>query len=897
MVRTEAGTKTPERALNDPLFFLAAAFAAGAAISEYAPFEFAPLVSALFALIAVAGRGSRPATISVCIAFFFAGAFSYSVADRPPPDDSLRGMLDSGRIVSGDPVEIEGVVEAGPELLPGGRSFDIAAGSVRYKRRSARVSGRVRFHVSLNDEAADRVFEDLLVKPGTPVRVAALVSREERFNNPGMFSFVKLLEREGLDAVASVKSPLLIERAAEDRFRLAAYANDLRNGLIARVLARFEQPASGVLVASVLGNKHFLEKGSAEIYRNGGTFHVLVVSGLHVTIVGGAVIWMLSAAGLRRTWSAPAACFAVWSFAVIAGGGTPVVRASLMFTFLAAAHVFSRTGSQLNALGAASLLILVLDPKAVFDPSFQLTVLAVAAIAGAAFPLISKLREIGSWKPSARTPLPPRCGRTLRVFSELLHWDQRAWGIVREGAVWECGLFKSPFAKRYGGGFSQKLARIAFEALLVSSILQVCLLPLQVVYFHRIAPAGAILNLGAGIAFVLQTALAAVALAASLLSETIAVPFAALAEVVSASWLATQNAVGATAGGSFRVPVYSGTLRFVYPAYFLTVLVSAVFLNIWDPFAVRHRLKSPKAAAVCIGATLFIGALIVLHPWSEPQADGRLTAHFLDVGQGDSTFLVFPDGKTMLIDGGGRRSFTREAEGGFERDIRGIGEAVVSEFLWENGYSSIDAVVLTHGDADHIQGLIEVVRNFSIGSIFVGAREPSNPAFEKLEEEAVRRGIPLAGVFEGDRFSFGGASVEVLNPDPTAAPTEDSDNDNSVVLRVEYVARSFLLTGDIERGAETRIARHRIRADVVKVAHHGSRTSSSEVFVNTVGADFAVIPVGKRSQFGHPHRGVVERWQASGARVFTTGRSGTVTISTDGSLLEVRTYLPEGAIP
>ncbi|MCO6512220.1 MAG: ComEC/Rec2 family competence protein [Aridibacter famidurans] len=899
MARTETKTEAPEKGLNDPLFFLAAAFAAGAAVSALVPIAFAPLVSALFALIAVACRGSRPATVSVSLAFFFAGVFSYSIADRPPADDSLTSMLDSGRIVSGDPVEMEGIVEAGPELLPGGRSFDVAAGSVGYRGRKFRAYGTVRVYVSLNDDAAVRAFEGLRLRPGSPVRVATLVSREERFSNPGMFSFLELLDREGLDAVASVKSPLLIERAGEDRFRFAACANKLRNALITRVLAQFEQPASGVLIASVLGNKHFLERGSAEIYRNGGTFHVLVVSGLHVTIVGGALIWLLSAAGFRRTWSAPAACLAVWSFAVISGGGTPVVRASLMFTFLAAGHVFSREGSQMNALGAASLLILVHDPKAVFDPSFQLTVLAVASIAVAAFPLISKLREIGSWKPSARTPLPPRCGRTLRDFCELLHWDQRAWEIVREGAVWECGLFKSAFAKRYGGGFSQKFARTVFEAVLVSTIIQICLLPLQAIYFHRIAPSGAILNLGAGIAFVLQTAFAAVSILASAVSEGIAEPFAALGDAVSTSWLAVQNAVGATAGGAIRVPVYSGAFWFVYPAYVLIVLISAGFLNLWDPFAIRHRLKFPKAVAISIAAILVTGSLIGFHPFSEPTPDEKLTVHFLDVGQGDSTFVVFPDGKTMLIDGGGRRSFVREAEtgGGFERDIRGIGEAVVSEFLWELGYSSIDTLVLTHGDADHIQGLVEIVRNFRVGSILIGLREPANPAFLELETEAASRGIRVYLVYEGDLLRFGGASVEVLNPRPTAIPTEDSDNDRSVVLRIVFGVRSFLFTGDIEHVAETRIAGYKIESDVVKVAHHGSRTSSSELFVNAVETDYAVIPVGRRSQFGHPHREVVERWQASGARVYTTGRSGTVTISTDGSLLEVTTFLPEGAFP
>ncbi|HUF03733.1 MAG TPA: ComEC/Rec2 family competence protein [Aridibacter sp.] len=899
MVRTEARKRVPEKGLKDPLFFLAVAFAAGAAVSAFAPQRLSLPLAVLFAAISIAGRGSRSGTLAVFVAFFFTGFYSYGLSDRAPPRDSIRAMIESGAIVSGDPFEIEGIVEAGPELLPGGRSFEVAAVSLRYRGKAFRVAGRIRVYVTLNDEAAEQEFAGAGLRIGTPVRAAGVISREERFNNPGMFSFRELLDREGLDAVASPKSPLLVERSGEDRFRLTALVPEVRNRLIEAVLGQFEQPAAGVLAASILGNKQFLDKGSAEIYRTGGTFHVLVVSGLHVTIVGGALIWFLSALGVRRAYAAPLACAAVWVFAAMSGGGTPVVRASIMFSFLAASHAFSRTGTPLNALGAASLLILVADAKAVFDPSFQLTVLAVAAIAGAAFPLIARLREIGTWKPSASTPLPPRCGRMLRIFCELLYWDQNAWEITREGTVWECGLFKSQFAKRYGGESFQKIARMMFEALLVSSILQICLLPLQVVYFHRIAPAGALLNLGAGIAFVLQSVLAAATLAASLISEAIAGPFAALAELILNIWLSVQDSVAGLAGGSLRLPVYSGVYGQIYPAYLVVVLIYAGILNLWDPFASRERRISRKCAVACLASLVIAGSLIAFHPFSEPAPDGRLAAHFLDVGQGDAAFIVFPDGKTMLVDGGGRRSFVREGEmvDGYERDIRGIGEAVVSEFLWELGYSSIDAVVLTHGDADHLQGLLDVIRNFRVGSVIVGSREPSNPAFVELETEAAERGIPVIEIFDGDRMTFGGASIEFLNPPYGTEAARDSDNDRSVVMRLTFGVRSFLLTGDVERVAETRIAGRRIASDVVKVAHHGSRTSSSEAFVKAVDAEYAVIPVGRRSRFGHPHREVVERWQASGAKVLTTGRSGTITVSTDGSLLEVTTFLSEGPFP
>jgi competence protein ComEC len=268
---------------------------------------------------------------------------------------------------------------------------------------------------------------------------------------------------------------------------------------------------------------------------------------------------------------------------------------------------------------------------------------------------------------------------------------------------------------------------------------------------------------------------------------------------------------------------------------------------------------------------------------------------FLDVGQGDSALITFPDGKTLLVDGGGK--FRLVLDGGetgepFEPDIRGIGDAVVSEFLWNRGYSHVDAILATHADADHIQGLADVARNFDIGSAIFGRMPPDDPDFAELATVLGRRGIPYGLLARGDRLKYGEATVEVLYPLATDDPVAVSDNDHSVVLRIIMGSRSFLLTGDIERRAEAELVSSggTLAADLIKVAHHGSRTSSTQSFIDAVGAKYAVISVGSSSRFGHPHAEVVDRWTASGAKVMTTGERGTVSISTDGRDLEIKTY-------
>jgi competence protein ComEC len=263
---------------------------------------------------------------------------------------------------------------------------------------------------------------------------------------------------------------------------------------------------------------------------------------------------------------------------------------------------------------------------------------------------------------------------------------------------------------------------------------------------------------------------------------------------------------------------------------------------------------------------------------------------FLDVGQGDAALVTFPDGRTMLVDSGGRPSMKRTEEETFEPDVPRVGEAVVSEFLWEKGLARIDLLVPTHADADHMQGMADVLRNFQVGGLLVARSATADEDFAEMQSAAVRSSVPVQEIARGDNFEMAGVTVEVLHPE---ASEEDSwPNDRSVVIRLVHGSTRILLTGDIEAGAEGEILETgEIAADVVKAAHHGSRTSSTQRFVDASGARTVIVPVGRRSMFGHPHPDVVERWKASGADVLKTGDCGTISAISDGVTVQVATYV------
>ncbi len=588
-----------------------------------------------------------------------------------------------------------------------------------------------------------------------------------------------------------------------------------------------------------------------------------------------------------------------WIYTLAVGAEVPVVRASLMFTILLFSHVIYRTGTLVNSLGACALILLVWRPQDLFGPSFQLTFVSVAAIVVMGFPFIEKLRSIGTWTPTIEAPFPPLVPKWLNRFCETIYWREDAWRIEAKRHVWSAKVFKSPYRKMNGLEAVQRTAAFIFEAILVSLIVQLWLLPFQVVYFHRISILSVLLNLWAGIFIALESFSALIALGFSLVSDALALPFIKLTELLNWLLIAVPGLFVEMDWASFRLPVYTGGPGLIYAIYLVPVFVMGYAVYNWNPFALSGRTETPLSSRTIYGSAasgFFLAAAIIFHPFSAPRPDGRLHIDFLDVGQGDSALITFPDGKTMLVDGGGRISYRRKVEDGsdaFEPDVPSIGESVVSEFLWEKGYSRIDHILATHADVDHIQGLASVAKNFNIGSALIGRIPMEDPDFAEIAQVLSRRGIPAKMVARGERLNFGEVTVEVLYPTATVDPDAVSDNDHSVVIRIVMGNRAFLLTGDIERQAESELISGGgiLAADLVKVPHHGSRTSSTQDFVNAVGAGYAVISVGNSSVFDHPHSEVVERWRMSGATVMTTGERGTISVSTDGRDLVVTKFV------
>jgi competence protein ComEC len=562
-----------------------------------------------------------------------------------------------------------------------------------------------------------------------------------------------------------------------------------------RAIARYVDPGQeeSLVRAMVLGDRAGLDERTSEAFRVSGTYHVLALSGAQVALVAGLVV-----AGARRLAASPALQALLGGgvavlYAAFVGGDVPVVRASLMALVLLAGRALDLDADLGNLLGLAALVLLVHRPSNVTDVGFQLSFGATLALVVLTPPLSAGLKR-------------------------------RRFGVER--------------------------------ALAASLAVQAALMPLLAFHFHRLAPAGLVLNL-------LAVPLSSAVLLAGLLVLVAAGLVEALAPLAGGlAWWAAHALLRSSELG-LLVPGLDPRM----PAP--STLAWCVFV-VGIAFLVRGRRLAGLALLGLEAALLLVGP-------APRGVDGRLHATVLDVGQGDAIVVRSPSGRVLLVDTGAA------AEGRFD-----LGESVIAPFLWSFAVRRIDSIVLSHAHPDHVGGAPFLVRAFSVGDVWEGPAPLGDRSYARLDDALRASGVARRSVARGAGADWDGVRLRVLGPAPPAAPPRLVRNDDSVVVALEYGAVRLLLTGDVERRGEASLASG--RSLVLKVPHHGSRSSSAPEFVAEVGPRVAIVSAGRRNAFGHPHPEVVVRYERQGALVLRTDRDGAVSVSTDGNRVWVNTF-------
>ena len=691
---------------------------------------------------------------------------------------------------------------------------------------------------------------------GERLRFPARLHRPRNYHNPGAFDFAGYMAAKGLAAFTSVRADKVELLPGFSGNRWEFWRARAHRSIIARIHQLWPPPQAALIDAMVIGDDSFIEPDTRADFQRSGTFHILVVSGMNVGILAFVSFWLLRR--LRAGDIAASVLTMVMTilYAILTDVGAPVWRAVLMMAVYLGARLLYRERSMLNALGAAALALMLLDPQTVLGASFQLTFLCVLAIAAAGVPILERtsapyrsgLRHLDSldYDPA----LPPKVAQLRLDLRMILGRVRRLAG--RRAPQWIVV-----------GGASTLFA--AYDLVLISALMQMSLALPMAYYFHRATSFG----IPANMLVVPLTEILMPAAVAAISLGYVALWLARIPALISSLALAaitgTVHSLGGLRLADLRVPTPELPL----------VLATALSLAAAMLLARRRWLWTGLGVGALFTTALWIG-LSSAHPHIHP---GVLEVTSVDVGEGDSSLIVTPEGKTLLIDAGG-------PTGGPHLSEFDVGENVVSPYLWSRGLQRLDVVALTHAHSDHMGGMSSVLKNFRPRELWISVIPPS-PDLAGLLAQARALGIRVEQHFDGDEFAFGGTEVRVLAPERGWRSFRPGNND-SLVLQIRYGATAALMEGDAETSSEARMVDRHPEAALLKVAHHGSKTSATLPFLAAVHPKFAVISVGARNPFGLPKLDVLERLEGARVTTYRTDMDGAVTFFLDGRRVTIQ---------
>jgi competence protein ComEC len=689
-----------------------------------------------------------------------------------------------------------------------------------------------------------------LFRYGERLRFPAKLFAPRNFRNPGAFDYRGYLADQGIAALASVKGESIEPLPGFAGSRAEQWRTRIRRSIVEKIRVLWTPEPAALIDAILLGDESFLGRPLRTDFQRTGAYHVLVVSGLKVGILAFVMFWLLGRLQARGAIASAITILLIVSYALLTGVAAPVWRATLMLALYFGARLLYRQKSALNTIGAAALALLIVDPAQLLGASFQLSFLCVLIIAGICLPLLD---------------------RTTRPFSRALrHLDSVSYDIYlpppkaqfRLDLRIVAGRLERLTRSRVPLKAIASIARLLLlgcDFLLISLVLQAGLALPMAYYFHRTMFVATPGNL-------IAVPLTELVMVAAMFAIGVGYIWVGLAKIPAlVASLAIQIASAAVHWfGNLRI----ADARVATPGPVVIVLCAAALVAAM--VAMRRR---PLLAGSGLGALLASAVWICAvppHPHIQPAA---LEVTSIDVGQGDSILLVLPQGKTMLVDAGGMPYWMHS-----ELDI---GEDVVSPYLWSRGISHLDTVVITHAHADHIGGMAAVLENFHPRQLWIGVDSPSDE-LQRVLREARDLGIPVVQRSAGETIQIGGATLRILAPEPDPVSHALRANDDCVVMKLTFGGTSALLEADAERVTERRIAGDQLQADLLKVAHHGSATSTQPELLAAVHPRFAVISVGARNVYGHPRWEVLNRLEQSQVATYRTDLDGAVTFYLDG---------------
>ena len=770
-------------------------------------------------------------------------------------------------------IHVEGMICDNPQVSPEKTDLLVSASRILINGRYLPVSGRVLLNIR----------EPFPFHYGDYIRFQSRIRLPHNFSNAGGFDYEKYLRIRGILARAFVKDAtgfVVLRRETGNAFRTRI--ERFRNLIRKSILETSPGTDGKIIQAMILGDQKEIPNEVMEKFNRTGTTHIIAISGFNVGIVAVFALFMIRLflksseyLQLRCNVARISTLFAILIvifYTFIAGSGISVVRASIMIVLFLVAILINRERDLYNTLALAALVILIVTPYSLFDISFQLSFVAVAS-------LLFLTPRLTALLPAPPVPDP----------SSMTHKNR----IIRYGK------------KALHAG-------LIFFFASVSATLGT--LPLILFYFNRLS----VVTLAANLIVVPILGVLAIPLCLFIiLAVPLSAPLADIIIRISAVLVNISLSLVDTLAALPWSSVYVSTPTLLEIGTYYLLLISTGF---WlDRLNQKAASKTPGKLLLLwkIMPVFLILFLIVDGAWFYLKGQHRdnLTLTAVDVGQGSAILIQFPGGKRMLVDGGG-----------FFDDTFDVGKYVIAPFLWKEKISRIDTIVLSHPHPDHLQGLLFTLENFQVNEVWTNGEESDTPLYLTFRRIIRERGIPLRIL--SDRtpaMEMSGVVIRILSPVETSAipvairssrTQEENDanplsallvtqpsakrgarvadevNDRSLVMKLTFGSRSFLLPGDISNATESRLAESTggLGSDVLFVPHHGGFRSSSAPFLEKVRPQVAVVSCGADNVFHVPHQDVLERFKRIRSHIYRTDRDGAVALETDGKELRIRTF-------
>jgi len=866
---------------SQPLLWAALAFSAGLWTGARAWRPPSWWVLAIIAFVLAARwflkRRTCAAQILALGAWFLLGAFFIQIRSLPPSNSQLNSLADdreltlTARVIRAgylrsagtnsvrEPIDIETeTVESNGSIIPVHAGVRLTIYERTQAQESPSNDDSSTPTLPSRRDAADTISgsgNDVPFSPltyGTRLRLRAKLHPPRNFRNPGAFDYEGYLRDNGISLLGSARAENVERLPGFAGSRIELWRTRIHSSIVAQIHRLWPARQAALMDAVVLGEEAFLRAGTRVEFQRSGTYHILVVSGMNLSILAFAIFWTLRQFRLDPALAAISTVIVSFAYAFVVGVGPPVWRAALMLAIYLGARLLYRGRNMLNAIGAAALGILLLDPRALFGASFQLTFLAVFIIAAIGAPLLER-----STVPYSRgLRLLRSAGYDLRLPPEIAQFRLDIRLVAGRLA-----RFIPPRIALTAPAFLLRIAIGFFDLMFISAVMQAGLALPMAYWFHRATTLGMPANMAVVPLTELLMPAAAAAVGLAYFSRMLAMPAARLSGLALDGITGTIHWLGGAKLADLRVAMPSAA----------TILAALGALGLAALLARRHRLLACAGLVAVTSVALWIAFV----PTAPRLRGGILEITAIDVGQGDSLLVVTPGRRIMLIDAGGLPLWMHSD---FD-----IGEQVVSPYLWSRGIEHLDIVVITHPHADHLGGMPSAIANFHPGELWLSTDQPTRE-LSPILLQAKQAGMTLRLRREGEEFDYGGAHFHVLAPGRDLAGAMRA-NDDCMAATVGIGNTAALLAGDVEPVAERRIIAQHPQAILLKVAHHGSARVTSSDLLSSLRPRFAVISVGVRNVYGHPRREVLERLESAGVKTYRTDFTGAVSFYLNGESL------------